>query len=41
VTAAIVGARNAEQVNGIVSAAALRLTQSDVDAIENVAEFAA
>src|SRR5712672_2755285 len=41
VTAAIVGARKAEQVDGVVVTAAIRLTQSDLDEIEAVAELAA
>jgi aryl-alcohol dehydrogenase-like predicted oxidoreductase len=40
VTAAIVGARKPEQVDDVVAAAAIRLTQSDLDEIEAVAELA-
>jgi aryl-alcohol dehydrogenase-like predicted oxidoreductase len=41
VTAAIVGARKPEQVDDVFAAAALRLTQSDLDDIEAAAELAA
>jgi len=41
VTAAIVGARKPEQVDDVIAAAAVRLTQSDLDEIETVAEVAA
>jgi aryl-alcohol dehydrogenase-like predicted oxidoreductase len=41
VTAAIVGARKAGQVDDMAAAAAVRLTQSDLKEIENVAELAA
>ena len=41
VTAAIVGARKPEQVDDVVAAAAIRLTQSDLQEIEAVAEVAA
>jgi aryl-alcohol dehydrogenase-like predicted oxidoreductase len=40
VTAAIVGARNRDQVDAVVAAAKVRLTQSDLTQIEPVAEFA-
>jgi len=40
VTAAIVGARKPEQVDEVVAAAAIRLTQPDLDEIEAVAEVA-
>jgi len=40
-TAAIVGARKPEQVEDVVAAAAIRLTQADLDEIEAVAELAA
>jgi aryl-alcohol dehydrogenase-like predicted oxidoreductase len=40
VTAAIVGARKPEQVDEVVAAAAVRLTQSDLNEIEAVAELA-
>jgi len=39
-TAAIVGARKPEQVEDVVAAAAIRLTQADLDEIEAVAELA-
>jgi len=41
VTGAIVGARKPEQVDDVVAAAAIRLTESELDAIEGVAELAA
>jgi len=41
VTAAIVGARKSEQVNEVVAAAAIHLTQSDLEEIETIPEFAA
>jgi aryl-alcohol dehydrogenase-like predicted oxidoreductase len=41
VTAAIVGARKAGQVDDMAAAAAVHLTQSDLKEIENVAELAA
>jgi aryl-alcohol dehydrogenase-like predicted oxidoreductase len=41
VTAAIVGARKPEQVDDVVAAAAIHLTQSDLKEIETVAELAA
>jgi aryl-alcohol dehydrogenase-like predicted oxidoreductase len=41
VTAAIVGARKPEQIDNAVAAAAVRLSQSDLDDIETVAELAA
>ena len=40
VTAAIIGARKPEQVDEVVAAAAVHLTQSDVTEIEAVAELA-
>jgi aryl-alcohol dehydrogenase-like predicted oxidoreductase len=40
VTAAIVGARKPEQVNDVVAAAAIHLTESDIMEIEAVAELA-
>jgi len=40
VTAAILGARKPEQVDDVVAAAAIRLTQSDLNEIEAVAELA-
>ena len=40
VTAAIVGARKPEQMDDVVAAAAIRLTESDLDEIEAVAELA-
>jgi len=40
VTAAIVGARKPEQVDDVVAAAAIRLTQSDLNEIEKVADLA-
>jgi len=40
VTGAIVGARKREQVDDVVAAAGLRLTQSDLTQIEPVAELA-
>lgn len=41
VTAAIVGARNAKQIEGIMSAAELRLTEPEVDEVEGTAKTAA
>src|SRR6266567_635015 len=41
VTAAIVGARRPEQVDEVVAAAAIHLTQSDLQEIEAVVELAA
>src|SRR3989449_8029526 len=41
VTAAIVGARRPEQVDEVVAAAAIHLTQSDLQEIEAVTELAA
>jgi len=41
VTAAIVGARKPEQIDEVVAAAAIRLTQSDLEEIQGVAELAA
>ena len=41
VTGAIVGARKPEQVDDVVAAAAIRLTQADLKRIETVAELAA
>jgi aryl-alcohol dehydrogenase-like predicted oxidoreductase len=40
VTAAIVGARKPEQVDDMVAAAAVHLSQSDITEIETVPEFA-
>ncbi len=40
VTAAIVGARKPEQVDDVAAAAAIRLTQSELDEIEAVEEVA-
>jgi aryl-alcohol dehydrogenase-like predicted oxidoreductase len=40
VTGAIVGARNAEQVNDLTAAAGIRLTESELSLIESVAELA-
>jgi aryl-alcohol dehydrogenase-like predicted oxidoreductase len=40
VTAAIVGARKSEQVDAVVAAAQVRLTQSDLTRIEPVADLA-
>jgi aryl-alcohol dehydrogenase-like predicted oxidoreductase len=41
VTAAIVGARKPAQVDDVVAAAELRLTHSDLNEIEALAELAA